>query len=74
MKYAVKELYLRDALPGLGTRCWMDSIKNGGYTSCEANEDTRMVALVSPARTLRIPYEYVASLQYKMTPAAVAAK
>lgn len=69
MKFSVRQLRLHTSDPDVGSNVWRDAA-GGRFTSAEADEDTRMVQLKGEF-TLRIPFEAVASLVYKATPAVV---
>lgn len=62
MKLKVKRVTFHNAIPCLGSRAWIDTIKQGGVTAIEYNDAWRMVELAAPSELIRVPLEAVAEL------------
>lgn len=62
MNFRVKRVAFHNAIPCLGSRAWIDHIKQGGVKAVEYNDVWRMVELDAPSELIRVPLEAVAEL------------
>jgi hypothetical protein len=64
MKYAIKSVLFKQALPSVGGSGWMETIKQGGITSADYDVGERLLTLHGADKKRRIPVEMIAEMVF----------
>jgi hypothetical protein len=74
VKYAIKSVLFKQALPSVGGSGWMSHIKQGGVDTAEYDTAERLLTLISKDLKRRIPVEMIAEMVFGPTLANAATK
>lgn len=64
MKYALKSVVFKQAIPSLGGSGWMETIKQGNVATADYDVGERLLTLHGADRKRRIPVEMVAEMVF----------